>query len=149
MKPRIHVTAAMIALFTILTFWFSTVLVELFGTHELIVWVKTAIPWGLIVLIPALMITGGSGMAMGKRRTDALILAKKRRMPIIAALGILVLVPSAFFLAWKANQGELDAMFYAIQGIELLAGATNIVLMGLNVRDGLIAASHRRAGSAL
>lgn len=144
MKQRIHVIAAIIALLTILTFWLSTVVSELFGSRDLIVWVKMAIPWGLILLIPALIVTGGSGMAMGKRRTDAPILAKKRRMPIIAAIGLLILVPSALFLAWKASHGQFDTLFLAIQGLELLAGATNITLMGLNVRDGLIAAGRLR-----
>jgi hypothetical protein len=28
-------------------------------------------------------------------------------------------------------------MFYLVQGLELLAGAVNLALMGLNMRDGL------------
>jgi hypothetical protein len=58
-------------------------------------------------------------------------------MPIIAANDILVLIPSALFLASKARAAEFDASFYAVQALELVAGAANIALLGLNLRDGL------------
>ncbi|WP_338025596.1 hypothetical protein [Bradyrhizobium zhanjiangense] len=57
-------------------------------------------------------------------------------MPFIAGNGILVLIPAALFLASKAKVAEFDSTFYAVQALELLAGATNIVLLGLNTRDG-------------
>ena len=53
------------------------------------------------------------------------------------ANGILVLIPAALFLAFKARAADFDAAFYAVQALELTAGATNIVLLGLNMRDGL------------
>lgn len=58
-------------------------------------------------------------------------------MPFIAANGLLILVPSALFLASKASAGTTDASFYAVQAVELTAGAVNLVLLGLNLRDGL------------
>jgi hypothetical protein len=58
-------------------------------------------------------------------------------MSIIAGNGLLILVPSAFYLASKAAAGDFDAWFYGVQALELAAGATNIALMALNVRDGL------------
>ncbi len=58
-------------------------------------------------------------------------------MPLIAANGVLVLIPSALFLAYKARAGEFDMTFYAVQALELVAGAANITLLGLNIRDGL------------
>ena len=139
MKHRIHLISGSLALMTILTFWLSTTLLELFGTTDQVIWIKTAIPWGLLVLIPALAATGGSGMALGKTRSDPIIVAKKRRMQVIAAVGLLVLVPSAFFLAWKAGRGEFDVAFYVVQGLELAAGALNLALLSLNFRNGLIA----------
>ena len=33
--------------------------------------------------------------------------------------------------------GSFDTTFYVVQVVELIAGATNLTLMGLNVRDGL------------
>jgi len=58
-------------------------------------------------------------------------------MPLIAANGVLVLIPSAPFLAFKARADELDGAFYAVQALELAPGAANIALLGLNMRDGL------------
>ena len=60
-----------------------------------------------------------------------------RRMPIIAANGLLVLIPAALFLSWKAATDEFDSAFYAVQALELVAGAVNFTLLALNMRDGL------------
>jgi hypothetical protein len=137
MRSRIHAVAGIAGLVTILTFWSATVISEAFATHETIAAVKAGILRGMLILIPALMITGATGMSLGTRRTDVRVLAKKRRMPLIALNGLLILVPSAFYLSWKANGGVFDAPFYGVQAVELLAGAINIALMALNARDGL------------
>jgi hypothetical protein len=121
----------------------------LFASHAVVATVKTAIPWGFLLLIPALMATGGSGFSLAKGRPRVgLVGAKVKRMPLIAANGILILIPSALFLASKARAGEFDAAFYAVQTLELIAGAANIVLLGLNTRDGLkMTGRLRRAGA--
>ena len=59
-------------------------------------------------------------------------------MPFIAANGIFILVPAAFYLESKAASGVFDMTFYLVQGLELVAGAANLVMLGLNIRDGLI-----------
>ncbi len=133
----IHPVAGALAILTIATFWLSTAFTELFASQAVITTVKTAIPWGFFILIPALMAAGGSGFALAKGRRAGLIGAKIKRMPLIAANGILVLIPSALFLAFKARAGEFDTAFYAVQALELAAGAVNITLLGLNMRDGL------------
>ncbi|WP_209347125.1 hypothetical protein [Pontixanthobacter sp. CEM42] len=138
MKTRIHAIAGAIGFLTILTFWSSTVISELFGSHSTIASVKQAVLYGMALLIPALMITGGSGMSLGARRKDPKTLAKKKRMPFIAANGLLILVPSAMFLASKADARAFDGWFYGVQVLELVAGAINLTLMGLNIRDGLM-----------
>ncbi|USG62571.1 hypothetical protein NBZ79_06230 [Sneathiella marina] len=137
MKTKIHATAGIIGFLIIGIFWTSTVLSELFGSYEDIASVKTAILQGMFILIPALMIAGGSGMVMGQRRTDIPAVSKKKRMPFIVANGLLVLVPAAIYLQSKASVGDFDGIFYTIQGVELVAGAANFILMGLNIRDGL------------
>jgi hypothetical protein len=58
-------------------------------------------------------------------------------MRLIAGNGILILVPSVLFLAWKAAQDELDTAFVMVQIVEFTAGSINLALMGLNIRDGL------------
>ena len=137
MYKVIHPLAGTVAILTISTFWLSTALAELFGSTSVVVAVKTAIPWGFLLLIPALAAAGGSGFAMSKGRRSGLVGAKFKRMPWIAANGILVLIPSALFLASKARVAEFDTSFYAVQALELVAGAANITLLGLNMRDGL------------
>ncbi|MCC7281518.1 MAG: hypothetical protein IT556_03985 [Acetobacteraceae bacterium] len=137
MTRIIHPVAGTLALTTIATFWLSTAFSELFASDAVVAAVKTAIPWGFLVLIPALAATGGAGFALAKGRRDGLVGAKIRRMPLIAANGILVLIPAALFLAAKARAAEFDVVFYAVQALELAAGAFNITLLGLNMRDGL------------
>ncbi len=137
MKTKIHAAAGVIGFLTILAFWTSTAFSELFSSHETIAFVKAVILKGMFVLIPAMAIVGASGMSIGRKRKDAAAIAKKKRMPVIAANGILVLLPSAFFLEFKAAEGAFDSWFYTIQLLELIGGAVNLTMMGLNIRDGL------------
>lgn len=137
MTKVIHPVAGAVALLTITTFWLSTALSELFASEAAVIAVKTAIPWGFLLLVPAMAAAGGSGFALARGRRAGLVGAKAKRMPLIAANGILVLVPAALFLAYKARHAEFDSVFYAVQALELVAGATNITLLGLNMRDGL------------
>jgi len=137
MKKRIHAIAGGIGFLMIFLFWTSTAFSELFASHETIAAVKDLILNGMFVLIPAMAIVGGSGIAMGRRRKDAPARAKKKRMPIIALNGLLILLPAAWFLAGKAAAREFDNIFYIVQVVELIAGAANLTMMGLNIRDGL------------
>lgn len=138
MKRTVHLLAGILASSVIATFFASTILVELFGSYETVARVKALIVTpGLWILIPAIAATGGSGFSLSRSRQGRLVGNKKKRMPFIAANGILVLVPSAIFLNLWAAQGMLDTRFYLLQGVELLAGAVNLTLMGLNIRDGL------------
>jgi hypothetical protein len=137
MSKIIHPIAGVLAILTIATFWLSTAFAELFGSQAVVTTVKTAIPWGFLLLIPALAAAGGSGFILAKGRRTGLIGTKIKRMPIIAVNGILVLIPSALYLASKAQAAEFDTGFYAVQALELAAGAANITLLGLNMRDGL------------
>ena len=144
MSKAIHPIAGTVALMTILSFWLATAWSEAFAGEQAVTTVKTLVPYGFFVLIPALMAAGGSGFRLGKRMRGPLIDAKKKRMPVIAANGILILIPSALYLSFKAQAGTFDMEFYVIQAIELIAGAANITLLSLNMRDGL-RLSRRRA----
>ncbi|MDX8462236.1 ferredoxin--NADP reductase [Mesorhizobium humile] len=144
MLKIVHPVAGLIAVLTIATFWLSTALSELFGSEAAVVAVKTAVPWGLFILIPALAATGGSGFAWSKGQRQGLVGTKLKRMPFIAVNGIVVLIPAALFLASKARVGEFDTTFYIVQALELIAGATNITLLGLAIRDGMKLTKWRR-----
>ena len=148
MTKIIHPIAGALAILTIATFWLSTALSELFASEATVVAVKTAIPWGFLVLIPALAAAGGSGLILAKGRRVGLVGAKLKRMPLIAGNGILILIPSALFLACKATAAEFDTAFYAVQTLELAAGAANITILGLNMRDGLKMKGRLRRQSA-
>lgn len=138
MPKRAHLIAGILAPLCIATFFASTIAVELFGSHEAVAQLKSLIVTpGLWILIPAMMAAGGSGMFLAQSRGGRLVGAKKKRMPFIAANGLLVLVPCAIVLSRWAAAGSFDATFYVVQAVELLAGAINLTLMGRNVRDGL------------
>ena len=145
MLTKLHPIAGVIGFVTILTFWLSTVTSELFGSTAAIAAVKETIPWGFLVLVPALAIAGASGFRLGRASSDPQIVSKKRRMPIIAANGIFILIPAALYLAMLASRGAFGTVFYAVQAIELLAGAVNLSLMALNIRDGFRLTAGRRA----
>jgi hypothetical protein len=144
MVSTLHKVAGALALAIICSFWFSTAISKLLMDEGAVVAVKTAIPWGFLVLIPALAAAGGTGFRLAKGRTAGLVGAKRRRMPFISLNGLLVLIPSALFLAARAKAGVFDAAFLTVQGIELVAGAVNMVLLGLNIRDGRRMTAGRR-----
>lgn len=135
----LHRLAAPIAILCIATFFSSTIIIELFGTVESIANLKSLIVWpGLFILVPSIALTGASGFTLAKHRNGRLVQKKRKRMPIIGANGILVLIPCALFLDCWASAGAFDTAFYLVQGVELLAGAVNLILMGMNMRDGFI-----------
>jgi hypothetical protein len=137
MIRTLHPIAGVVGMATIATFWLSTVVTEAFGGPITILALKTAILWGLLLLVPALAVTGATGFRMGGRSTHPRIMAKRHRMPIITLNGLLVLVPCAVFLQARAAAGDFGGTFALVQGIELLAGAVNLTLMGLSIRDGI------------
>ena len=137
MKARLHGFFGTLALLCITTFWVATAVSEVFLSLASVTAVKNAILTGMWLLIPAMAATGGSGFALASARRGRLVKAKALRMKLAAANGLLVLLPSAFVLASWANAGRFDAAFYALQALELLAGAANITLLVLNMRDGL------------
>lgn len=144
MSAQVHKIAGVTAFAMIAVFWVSTVITELVFDAATVTQLKTAIPYGFLLLIPALVATGVSGLRLANGRRGGVLGAKLGRMPIIAANGLLVLVPAALFLAARAQAGAFDAAFYGVQAVELTAGAINLWLLSLNIRDGLRMTSRRR-----
>ena len=141
---RIHTAAGAVALGMIVMFWGATVVVEIGGDTAQIVMVKGLIPWGFLILVPAMATVGATGSRLGKGWRGAVVEKKRKRMPVIAVNGVLILMPAAFYLAAKAQVGAFDTAFYAVQAVELVAGAVNLALLGANMRDGLRLAAQRR-----
>ncbi len=137
MKTRIHSMMGFLATALIATFFLSSLVVELVGDEAGIVLVKQMIVYGLWVLVPAMAVTGLSGRAVTGQRQGRLIQTKMQRMKLIALNGLFILLPCALVLNSLAAAGSFELTFYLLQGLELAAGAVNIGLMGLNIRDGL------------
>lgn len=148
MIPRLHKAAGLVAIVTIATFWLSTAATELLLGKDAVTTVKVLIPWGFLILVPAMATVGATGMKLAKGRTGGILGAKRKRMPFIAANGLLVLIPAALFLAAKARAGEFDGAFRAVQAVELVAGALNILMMVRNIRDGRTMTAGRRLTAA-
>ncbi|NYT22939.1 hypothetical protein H0A73_04945 [Alcaligenaceae bacterium] len=137
MKRKVHATAALLALLFLTAFWISTVIAELFLSETAVAQVKHGIAYALLGFIPVMIATGASGFAMGGKSMQPLIAAKRRRMPFIGGIGLLILAPAAIFLSMRAQAGLFDSIFYGVQALELVAGAVNVALISLNFRDGL------------
>lgn len=144
MQAKAHAAAGIVALLAVATFWTATVAVETIGTPAQIAAVKTAILWAMAVLIPAMIAAGATGSRLAQSMRSPQVAAKMRRMKVIAANGLAILLPSAVFLALRAQAGQFDTAFYAVQAIELTAGAVNITLLSLNLRAGLALARRRQ-----
>jgi len=137
MKLQIHRITSLLATLCIAIFFTSTLIVELFASHETIALVKSLIVTpGIFILVPAMAITGATGFSLAKERKGRIIEAKKKRMPIIALIGIFILMPAAIYLSQWASVGTFDTKFYIVQTIELIAGATNLTLMIKSIKDG-------------
>ncbi|WP_187487995.1 hypothetical protein [Duffyella gerundensis] len=145
MKRQIHAGASLLSALFLATFWTSTLFTELFRSAAAVVEVKQLIAWALIVFVPLMLLTAGTGFSMGAGKHHPLLKLKRRRTPFIGLNGALILVPSALFLAMRATAGQFDSLFYSVQMLELLAGATNLTLIGLNIRDGLTLSRLHRA----
>lgn len=150
-QPRlqiVHVAAATGAMALILIFQVSTITSEIAGSAAAIAAVKTAIVVGLFLLAPTLATAGLSGMRLAGGAPKGLALRKLNRMKLVAANGLLVLIPAAIFLRHSAVAGEFGYAFAIVQAAELAAGALNLTLLGLNLRDGLRMGRGRRAARA-
>ena len=139
----IHRAAGLVAFSLVATFWTTSVIVELAGTRAAIAAAKEAIAWGLVALVPAVIVANASGMYRARARTGrdhklpALLVRKRRRGIAVAVIGLTVLLPCALWLAWEApGTAPLSSTFHAVQAIELVGGGINLILLGLNARDG-------------
>ena len=136
-KSKINAIAGGLAGIVIFIFLLSTTLVETLGSKQDIASVKDMIVSpGLFILVPLLALTGGLGKAMAGSASHPALAIKMKRMKIIAALGIVILMPSALVLSKLAASGTFGPMFTFIQTIEILAGVTNLSLIILNAKEG-------------
>lgn len=136
MKTIIHAGAGTLAMILIAGFLTATLISELLLNETAILMAKEAILAGICLLIPTMAITGGSGFSLAGGRHSPAIDRKRRRMKIIAANGLLILLPLAILLYLRAAAGLFDDLFYAMQALEVLAGSVQLALLARNFRDG-------------
>jgi hypothetical protein len=134
---KLHAISGVLAIAIIGIFLTTTIIAELSGDPALIATVKQGIVYALAVLVPTMAAVGISGKRLSGKSTAPIIQRKQRRMMLIAANGLLILVPCALILAWLATTGSFGPLFYAVQAIELIAGPINIILLILNMRLGM------------
>lgn len=132
----LHAGAGILAWLLILSFFTSSLVAEIIGKATLILQVKTYIFYTLPLMILLMPLAGISGVKLGGHSRHRVVLAKKRRMKFIAGNG-LVLITLATLLYFRVHTGKIDVTFHVLQLAEFIFGATNIVLMGLMIRDGL------------
>jgi hypothetical protein len=64
-----------VALVLVAAFWSSSLVSELFLSREAVVAVKRTIMYGIVCVIPMLMVAGGSGFALSGARRGKLVAA--------------------------------------------------------------------------
>lgn len=133
---KLHLAATAVATLTIFSFFSFSLIAEIIGTPEFIRQVKTGILYSLPLLLVAMPALALSGKKLAGASTHPMILKKLNRMKMMAANG-LMLVSLAIYLYYHAVYKSIDSTFFIIQMIELTLGACNLLLIGLNVRDGL------------
>lgn len=137
MLKWVHLFAGILATLTIATFFTATVIAELFGTQQQIVLVKNwIVAPGLFILISAIILIGMTGFKLASTGAEQVAI-KQIRMVFIVANSLILLLPAALHLQHLATLGSFDLLFYLIQIVELSASAVNLLLMSLNIKDGL------------
>ncbi len=137
MKSKLHAIAGVLGFLCVLTFVSATAVSQLLGDPGTVATVKNAIFGGMFVLLPALVGAGATGVSLLGKRTEPLAATKQKRGPIAFMTGLIVLLPASYLLRSRAAEGNFDTLFYGIQGVELLASAVCLAMIGLNIRDGL------------
>jgi hypothetical protein len=140
----VHRLSAVCALAILSSFWTATLVSELLLDVQAVVATKRSIALGLVLLMPCMAALNFSGARITGARNGPLIARKRRILRIMGANAALVLVPCALCLFWLSRDGSLGVAFYAVQAIELLAGAVNVTLLLVNVRAGLQLAGRLR-----
>ncbi len=133
---RIHLAAAVGALALIATFLVSSAVTELTGSAGDVHSLRQRIVLGLPLLIGCLAAAALTGRRLARNSRAAVIRRKQRRMQVVAAIGIIMLVPCALILDARTAGASAGSVVIALEIAETLAGALNLTLLLLNFRDG-------------
>ena len=131
-----HIIATSIAVVTICCFFSISLIAEIVGNQEFIKQVKTGILYALPILLLVMPILGITGKKLAGTSKSPIVIAKMKRMKLVACNGI-ILISLAVYLYFRALTNTMDRTFLGVQIIELVFGATNLTLLGLNIKDGM------------
>lgn len=131
----IHKATGIIALLIITSFFISSLYGEIIGDNDAIITIKTYIILTIPVMLIVMPTCAITGKRLAKKSKSLVIKSKNKRIKIIA-INAVILVILAFLLYNKAINGKINNQFLIIQIAELLFGLTNILLLGLMIRDG-------------
>jgi hypothetical protein len=144
-----HPLAARVTLGLFALIWGSAVAAGLFADTELMVFIKEGAVWALFLLVPAAMLTAATGLRLGYGRPGPITERKRRRLRLIVALSVVVVLPATLALDALVQQGQAGSLlFLVLQGVELVAGLLTLGLMVVSVRDGLLAKREARAAAS-
>lgn len=134
---NIHKTAAILALVLITSFLTSTIIADLLATPQQIAHVKSTILMFIPGLILAMMVTGISAKKLYPGAIKGVFKIKQTRMKVAGINGVIILLPAAIILARWSALGQFDGLYWTVQILEIIAGMTNLTMIGLNIRDGI------------
>lgn len=130
-----HAAAGIIAFCLIGSFFVCSLISELSGNLVWIFAVKRTVfycMWAMVLLVPLAAL---SGRKLAGKSRNATVETKRKRMRWIAPNGV-SLVTLGSYLYYKAGQQEFDKLFMSAQLLEFALGFTNLLLLGLMIRDG-------------
>ena len=134
---RLHLAASLGALILVASFLVASAAAEAAGSVHLLLAVKRSILWALLILVPMIATAGLSGRRLAGGSRAPIVRRKLRRLQVMAATGVLILIPCTITLDRMAEVASFGVPFAILQALEFSAGALNLALLALNFRDGL------------
>jgi hypothetical protein len=133
---RIHLGGSTGALAIITAFLASSAVIELLGDPGDVRVLRHGVLLGLPLLVACLAAAALTGRRLAGRSRAPAVRRKRRRMQIVAAAGLLVLIPCAVILDFLAGSAHAGVLAGALEITEIVAGGLNLALLALNFRDG-------------
>lgn len=134
---KIHKILGILALLVISSFFLSSFYGEINGNHSIILSIKTFIVFTIPIMLVLMPTCAIIGKKIAGKSKSPIIKSKNKRVKFIALNGI-ILITLAIVLYQRAVNGKIDDTFLTIQIVEFIFGFTNIVMLGLMIRDGRI-----------
>tara|TARA_R110002020_G_scaffold150915_2_gene327799 strand:+ start:716 stop:1186 length:471 start_codon:yes stop_codon:yes gene_type:complete len=142
-----HIIGTIMAVLTIGCFFGFSLIAEIRGNPEFIKQVKTGVLYCLPILLFAMPMLGITGKKLAGSSKSPIVVTKMKRMKFVAFNGI-ILISLAVYLYFRANENNIDSTFLGVQIIELLFGAINLTMLGLNIKDGMLLSGRIKRNTA-